>query len=208
MSKSLYSVILSDDVVKAIDVLAYKNGTNRSGMINRILAEAVSLKTPEMRLGEIFKYIENVLCSDDVFQLNAQPSDTMMSLRSALPFKYNPTVQYNVFLEKTSNGMTAGELRVSMRTQNAALIRALQQFYVIWIDEERKYIDGVEYQIDGFKLTRKLYFRKESKNSFEDLVTEYIKIFDKAIKAYFMNLNNPVEAENIVRKIFRDGFVI
>ena len=47
MKKSLYSIILSDEVVNEIDRLAYKANTNRSNMINQILAEYVSYTTPE-----------------------------------------------------------------------------------------------------------------------------------------------------------------
>ena len=39
MKKSVYSLVLSDNVVRAIDDLAYKMGTNRSNLINSILAE-------------------------------------------------------------------------------------------------------------------------------------------------------------------------
>ena len=39
MANSVYSIVLNDAVVEAIDRLAYQNGTNRSSMINRILAE-------------------------------------------------------------------------------------------------------------------------------------------------------------------------
>ena len=54
MSKSVYSVVLMDDVVDAVDRLAYEAGTNRSNMINRILAEYVQLATPEQRMQDIF----------------------------------------------------------------------------------------------------------------------------------------------------------
>ena len=57
MKKSVYSLVLSDEIVDAVDILAYKNGTSRSAMVNSILANYVSYKTPEMRLGEIFKNI-------------------------------------------------------------------------------------------------------------------------------------------------------
>ena len=45
MANSVYSIVLNDAVVEAIDRLAYQNGTNRSSMINRILAERVSYTT-------------------------------------------------------------------------------------------------------------------------------------------------------------------
>ncbi|MBQ1203294.1 MAG: ribbon-helix-helix protein, CopG family, partial [Loktanella sp.] len=53
MNKSVYSIVLSDDVVAQVDRLAYKAGTSRSAMINRILADYVSYVTPEQRLRDI-----------------------------------------------------------------------------------------------------------------------------------------------------------
>ena len=38
MKKSMYSLMLADEVVKAVDELAAEHGTNRSNMINQILA--------------------------------------------------------------------------------------------------------------------------------------------------------------------------
>ena len=38
MKKSVYSLVLSDDVIAAVDRAAYQNGLSRSAMINRILA--------------------------------------------------------------------------------------------------------------------------------------------------------------------------
>ena len=61
LSKSVYSVVLMDDVVDAVDRLAYEAGTNRSNMINRILAEYVQLATPEQRMQDIFSSIMDVV---------------------------------------------------------------------------------------------------------------------------------------------------
>ena len=41
MNKSLFSLILSEDVVAAVDRLAYSRGTIRSIMVNQILSEYV-----------------------------------------------------------------------------------------------------------------------------------------------------------------------
>lgn len=54
MKKSLYSLMLSDEVVREIDVAAHRLGTNRSALINRILAEYASVTTPEKRINDIF----------------------------------------------------------------------------------------------------------------------------------------------------------
>ena len=39
MGKSVYSLVLMDEVVDAIDQMAYRNNTSRSNLINQILAE-------------------------------------------------------------------------------------------------------------------------------------------------------------------------
>ena len=95
MKKSVYSLVLSDDVIAAVDRAAYQNGLSRSAMINRILAQAVSYTTPEQRMSEILSQVERLL-NGEVFQSLSQPSDSMMSLRSALAYKYNPNVRYSV----------------------------------------------------------------------------------------------------------------
>ena len=53
MKKNVYSLVLSEDVVHEIDKLAYQRGTNRSNMVNQILAEYASLITPEKRMSHL-----------------------------------------------------------------------------------------------------------------------------------------------------------
>ena len=98
MKKSVYSLVLSDDVVEAVDRAAYQNGLSRSAMVNQILADYVSYTTPEKRMREIFSQVESLLTDGGVFQTLLQPSDSMMSLRSSLAYKYNPNVRYSVEL--------------------------------------------------------------------------------------------------------------
>ena len=42
MKKTLYSLMLSDDVVRAVDEMAHSLGTNRSSLINQILPVKVN----------------------------------------------------------------------------------------------------------------------------------------------------------------------
>ena len=53
MSKSVYSLVLSDDVVAAVDRAAYGLDTSRSNLINQLLADYVSFITPEKRRKDI-----------------------------------------------------------------------------------------------------------------------------------------------------------
>mgnify|MGYP000260249303 CR=1 FL=1 len=61
MKKTLYSLMLSEDVVAEVDRLAHRMGTNRSNLINQILAEHVDLVTPERRINDIFTAIEQLM---------------------------------------------------------------------------------------------------------------------------------------------------
>ena len=53
--------MLSEDIMREIDLLAHKMGTNRSNLVNMILAERVEMQTPEQQLNDIFSGIERLL---------------------------------------------------------------------------------------------------------------------------------------------------
>ena len=67
MKKSVYSLVLMDDVIKAVDRQAYLLGTSRSNLINQILAEHLSCVTPEMRMKETFETVQNLI--SNAFQI-------------------------------------------------------------------------------------------------------------------------------------------
>ena len=47
MNKSMYSLILTDEVIARIDRLAYEKGMNRSQLIDHLLAKEVGMHTRE-----------------------------------------------------------------------------------------------------------------------------------------------------------------
>ncbi len=202
--KNVYSIVLSADVVEKIDRLAYENGTNRSNMINQILAEYVSYTTPEKRFREVFRQMQQVL-EGGAFKA-AEPSDTMLSLRTALAYKYNPTVKYNVELYR-GEGAEIGELRVSMRTQNAGLILYMMQFYRLWAKIEGAYRPEIPWAAADGKYSRKLALQNLSGVQAFDLgrvIAAYVDAFDRALKAYFYHLESPASATLAVERIYRD----
>ena len=208
MKKSVYSLVLSDDVVAKIDRMAYSRGTNRSNMINQILAEAVSYVTPEKRIREIFGRIEEALNGAESFRFTVRPSDTMLSLNSALTYRYNPTVKYSVELYRGTGG-SIGELRVATRTQSDALILAMLQFYKLWMKVEQSRIGACEYAVEDGKFARKLCPRSltgeqpdSDPTAIGNRIAEYIRVFDAAMKAFFYNLNTPAQAVAEVEKIY------
>ena len=207
--KNVYSLMLDDGVVAAIDRLAYLRGTNRSGLVNEILAEYASYVTPEQRIREAFGRISALLDGQDSFQLAMQPSDTLLSFRSALLYKYNPTVRYSVELFRTPEG-EIGELRVSLRTQNAALIAYMNCFYELWAGVEERHLPRVHYRVGEGKLARRLFVRENrsagaaavSPETLGDLIATYIRTLDRALKAFFRLLGEPSAAAREVEAIY------
>ncbi|MCD8077074.1 MAG: hypothetical protein LUE63_01615 [Lachnospiraceae bacterium] len=197
MKKSVYSLVLSDDVVRAIDQLAYENNTSRSNLINQILAERVSLATPEMQMRNIFDSMEKLM--DETFQILNQSSDSMVSIRSPLRYKYKPTLRYSLELYRSA-GPATGRLKISFRTQNRQLIDTLNDFFAIWIALESHYLaryfpDGIEYLREDGRLTRELYHPANlpacSGEDVGEAIASYIKMLDSCIKEYFANLALP-----------------
>ena len=217
--KSLYSLMLDDGVIAEIDRLAYLQNTNRSGLVNRILAEYASYVTPEQKIKETFGRIQAVLDGRDSFRLAALPSDTLLSLRSALLYKYNPTVRYSVELYRASGG-EVGELRVSLRTQNATLLRYMMRFYELWTRVELSHLGNVAASAQDGKYLRRLSPRETRRATggavppaaLGELIAAYIRAFDTALKAFFDSPDDPSSAilriEEVYAAYLRESNVI
>lgn len=205
----MYSLMLSDDVVSAVDRAAYMRGTNRSNMINQILAEYLSLTTPEQRVKQVFDRMTallgmndsgygaagyNEICAPDTFKIALTQSESVMSLRSALEYKYNPTVRYSIELYRDMEP-AVGELRVSLRTQNSMLIRYITDFFLLWTKLEEHNLGKQNCTVEEGKYSREFRIPKHGTGGGTDvlgeLIAEYIGMFDRALKLYFKNLDEP-----------------
>lgn len=209
MSKSVYSLVLSDDVVRAVDQAAYALNTSRSNLINQVLAEYVSFITPEKKMKDIFESLISMLQQRDAFQVQTQGSDSMLSIRSPLRVKYNPTIKYTVELFR-NDGNEVGELRIMTRTQSSSLIQLLNQFFRVFSQIEKQYIFQFfpdvtpEYQIQEGKLLRKFsLLQKDCDNQEIGIaIARYIQMIDQALKA---SINvAPEQQVYAIEQIYRD----
>lgn len=205
MKKSVYSVVLMDHVVEAIDLLAARQGTSRSNLINQILAEHVCCQTPEKRMQSIFSVMEEQM--NRIFRVQMQASDAMLSVQSALRYKYRPTLRYSVELMREPAEHQIGWLRISCRTQSKALLEAMDEFFRFWIQVEMlenpvcRQREGM-YEIAPGRLTRCLL--RSSEQSAEETgnaISLYIHRFDEMIQAYFSGLQQGYPAELLRQKL-------
>lgn len=193
MKKNMYSLILAEDVVNEIDRLAETEGTNRSNLINQILAEYVSVTTPEKRISDVFRNIESLMQSAEnelpVFFAN---HDNTLSIKSALAYRYRPTIRYEVELYRVPKG-TIGELKVNFRTQSPELLSSLTEFFRLWRNMEDIYVapffkdNGIDYALEEGRWTRSLCLPKDTEYASDALgraISDYVKTFDRLLKKY------------------------
>ena len=211
MKKSVYSLVLMDDIVEAIDRLAYERNTNRSNLINQILAESVNFVTPEMRMRDIFTQLENIL-SESCYQIMDRSSDSMFALRSPRRYKYRPMVNYTIELFREPKDI-AGRLKVSFRTSSKNFTDAIEDFFTGWISMENEYLnevhpEGVLSDFDNAKYVRgflKVSVENElNENEIAAAIGEYIKVLDKCIKFYFEHLRDEELIEKMIRASYED----
>ena len=190
MKKTLYSLMLSEEVVRAVDAMAHRLGTNRSNLINQILAEYVDLVTPERRINDVLSTIEQLMRpTGDLIPFFA-PNTFSMSLKSSLDYKYRPTVKYEVELYRGGDG-AIGELSVVFRTQSAALIESLSYFFSLWKRIEDAHLRPAfglrpDYALYDGRFTRSISppDRDCSADELAGALSEYIKLFDRLMKGY------------------------
>lgn len=199
-----------DRVVEEIDRLAYERNTNRSNLINQILAESLGLITPEMKMRDIFTQLESIF-SEASYQLTPRSSDFMLAVRSSIKYKYRPVIKYSIELFREPKDIV-GRLKVSFRTSSSSFISAVENFFRNWIQVENAYLgdiylDGVPADFENSKYTRGfLEISEENDLSEEEIanaIGAYIKMLDKCIKFYFENLEEEEAVKKQINTIYK-----
>ena len=206
MKKSVYSLVLMDDVVEAIDELAYSLHTNRSNLINQILAEKVAMVTPEQQLQRVFDQLSEYLKPYTHFQIQNQAADHMYSIKSALRYKYNPTIRYSVYLMQ-QEGQLKGQLRIISRTQSEVLYYYLDAFFKLWNYVENEWAKVTWEVEEGTKWLRT--FRLEAfqkltqENELASVLSRYIKALDDGLKIYFNELGQEETQYHLLKQHYK-----
>ena len=216
MKKTLYSLMLNEEVVREIDALAHQIGTNRSALINQILADYTSVITPERRIESIFHAIEEMVAPARELVPCFVPNAMTMSLKSSLEYKYRPTVKYEVaLLDDTSD--TLGELSVIFRTQSAALLQSMTQFFRLWKQIEdvhlTPYLAGTppRYALYDGKFVRSLSLPRNRDYTSEEIakaISDYIKLFDHLMKGFLSGKYTAQDVESIYYAKRGDGVIL
>ena len=201
VGKSLYSLILMDEVIDKIDKIAKIKGMNRSSLINQILAESVEYVTPQKRNKNVFELIEESIKNEFLVGLY---DDTTFCAKSSIRYKYSPVVNYAVDII-TKDFDTYIKIKVYFRTQNSTLISYIENFFILLAYIEKKYNvnnNDVEYIIDSIKFTKVEKIKKEN-NMFNESkmaedISNYVRLLDKMLNLYFDNIYDIEFAKQII----------
>lgn len=199
--KSVYSVILRDELVKRLDAVAYESGVSRSVMLNKILADYLGVETPDTIIENVFAYMEGLFSNAVGMRFINQASSSMASVTSALEYRYNPKLKYTLELFPAGD---LGQLKISLRSQNPALIGLLEDFYSFFISLESRYIGERTYFYQDLRFIR--VFKRPSSQTAEDIANEisnYVKAFDKYLNIYFSALSNLPVAKSKIEADYR-----
>ena len=205
MKRSMYSLILSDDIVAAVDALAAQKGTSRSNYINQVLAKHVQCITPEQQMQRVFANLTHQM--DEAFRIQEQGSNALLSILGSVQYKYRPTIRYRVELLRNMQQEEVGRLKIPCRTQNQTLLDAMAQFFQFWVKLEQKYdansacAQGL-YQIESGCMTMALLRSGAATDEqLGEIVGNYIRMFHAVLQSYFAGIQQDVSGTVLSRAL-------
>ncbi len=197
MGKSLYSLILSDEVVARIDRLATRQGTNRSQLVNRILAEYCSLVTPEKRIETVFDAVTRLMETDGELAPYFTPNQPAMFLKTSLEYRYRPSVRYDIRLYPQPVGDRIGELTVAFRTTSEELLALADRYFRLRIEAETRAApeNPPAFSLSPGKLVRSIGIPPEgpegtTPEELAERISDYVRRFDRDMKLYIKQLKS------------------
>lgn len=214
MDKSLYSLILSDEVISKIDTLAYAMRTSRSNYINEVLAGHVSYITPSQRIKDILEEAKAFLEPEGRYAFVEMSSNSYMDIRSALNYRYRPTIRYCIEMTGQAQGPFC-RLKAQVRTQSKDLIIYIERFFMIWQAVEDKLMSDKSENMglasyDNVCYTRSFFLKDMdyimSESGIGEAIAAYIVTLDNAINAYMDNIGDDKKIASDIYNIYMDYF--
>ena len=188
MNKILYSLILSESVIEAIDREAAQKGATRSGLIDEILSEHVSVVTHEQQIRKIFRELDRLVAGH--FEELSPTNSRSIALRSSLDVKYKPSVRYQFELSKNFD-TTLGRLKVQWRSKAPELLSRIEEFVRYWTEAEKLFsgddFAGAEFFLEEGRFQRLFLTPKDFElkhNIIGRALYDYMRAFDTALKNY------------------------
>ena len=202
MKKNLYSVVLLEEVVERIDKMAYEQNSNRSQLINEILADKVGLYTPQQKIKSIIGQINDTISILDNIQIKSINECGSISFGTYLKYKYKPTIKYSYEFYTTKDNKYA-LLKVSSRTKSEDLSLHLLNFFRLIKEIDKQRFDEIHSReaVSNISNDSNNRYSREflsgisleeiEENQIAQYLSSYLIMLDESLKYYFLNLNKP-----------------
>lgn len=200
MGKSVYSVVLDDEVVKYADKAAAKTGESRSQFINRVIAKEVGFSTSRQKLDEVIDALDAAIATHEKIRM-VRRQQSVVDFLSALNYKYSPRVTYSVELDPEKR---AARLKIALRTTSPALSGICNEFFNTFAALEKGSKGKNLFFVEDGKLVRDFIVPSEAKGEeAAKLITDYVNCFDALLNAYIGNYPFGTADEKLVEDYLR-----
>lgn len=196
MSKQIYSLVLSEQVVEKIDREALVRGSNRSQIINDMLCESFGVWTPDLKMNRVMDLMSATLGDLETMEMVSATHGNTLQLRTSVAYKYKPKLKYVIEMSGKSHP-TMAVLKIYSRTTSELFLQSLVMFF--------GYLNDFEEQIEAsinFRRVASLGYAFDEKRFIKEIecdwttkdveaeaiaqyLSNYIQFLDEGIKMYF-----------------------
>ncbi len=182
MSKSIYSLLLSDEVVHQLDMLAATRGLSRSAVIDAILADYAGVSNGDEKMRSVWQEMEKMLARTHTMHFVNNAQTNLAQIVTTLPFKYSPKIRYQLELSGKNDRICA--ITLNTRTQNPLLTTAFNNFYERLAVLERQYLNNVSARFGNGKYVSVLYGNKNEPTNVACEILEYVVTLDGMLRSW------------------------
>ena len=189
MSKSIISLILSDDTITRIDRECVQAGKSRSQFVDDLLASHYGIDLPSLRFSEIVNRMTEAMTYAGSISLLQDTAHDTVEYRTTLSYRYQPKVFFQIHFQIHGKVLEA-TLRITTRTTSRVLWSLLEDLFARLDEMEPRLgtvLPGGPTVVEGNRLIRKYGFHKENTTSHQ-VAEELMKVcqwIQDALEIYF-----------------------
>ena len=192
--KSIYRLMLDDDLVSAIDRFASNRGLTRSAMIEKMLSDRISYLSPLSKVSEIYEEIDRMISAAGGFTAYNSDVQSGFTVKSAIA-RYRPSVRYQVRIYDRLTDGDFGRLKAVLRTDDSAVLENAEEFIRAFCRLERIYVSpSIPEEINcGFDIRSGVFARglrlaggiDHTAADISRAITGYVSMLDTMMKRWF-----------------------
>lgn len=201
MSKQIFSLVLSEQVIEKVDREALIKGSNRSQIINDLLCESFGVWTPDLKMNQVMDLMSDALKEVETLQMVSATHGNTLQLRTTVSYKYKPKLKYVVEMSGKSHPVMA-QLKIYSRTTSEPFLQCLVMFFGYLTDFEETVTASInhrEVRSSGYSYEDNRFIKQflcdwthssVEAEAISSYLSNYIQFLDESIKMFFDHYGN------------------